>query len=898
MGRVSVFAVVLCLCTGCGAYPCGVDRWQPTECAYCTFMSARWGTLCKDGTCTYFVDYGNGEDKCADPCHTSPGQYCNRLVPTDCPMNAYCALSDMDSPTYCNPGTYSSVTKATSASVCAFTCAAGSYCANGVHNTCPAGTWSAAGSSVCTECVAGQYSNAIGATSGSTCLQCPAGSYCVGGIITSCASGDIYCPTAGLSASTPCNLCTPGQYMITACTAFANSACAACPPYTFSLVNWAPSCASIGTCAPGTYFVSSSQGCVLCTTGFYCPDVQSKIACDAGYACPAGSTMPVVCTGNTYCVAGTSAAVPCTTCSAGTYETESCSVFQNAVCSACPVGTYCNTVGMTAPLPCPAGSYCSGTRNTNPTTCPAGSYCSGTENPSSTPCPAGSYCSGTGNTYPTAICSVAGTYCPASASAPVDCTAGYFCSMDTTTQTRCASGYVSPAAATECTICPAGTFSSVSVCATCPPNSQSAAGVSTSSITDYNLVCEQYSPSSPHRNIWGVTPAVCVYWFNSYYNGFMGMRHPIAWVPSGSGDYGFGAYLDMNLTTPTFVDSVVTVGVANNRNYVSVITVLVRNQTSQSWSTALYKVNRGLVGPTYNSLLQTTTYIRIVVESVYSWPGDKPALGAGVRIPTSGCACNDGYYKPSALGALDFRECVQCAPGFFSAKGSTSCFQCAANTFVDPVRGCTNCSLMSQLSCSTGTYPASCTVARNSACLDCAPVANMLSWNGTWCNFTCVPSMYRNGSTCSRCPAGAYFCNGSMVIGNCTRQCPGNAYLTKVCSNATDMQCTQCTPECSPGTYETVSCTNMTNRVCLPCPNASYCLGNRSVANCTKPCSIRQYEASSCTPATNRACASCPAGHFCLDNVSAIACNVTNCPAGMVRLYGGMGGFACYRGGV
>jgi hypothetical protein len=169
----------------------------------------------------------------------------------------------------------------------------------------------------------------------------------------------------------------------------------------------------------------------------------------------------------------------------------------------------------------------------------------------------------------------------------------------------------------------------------------------------------------------------------------------------------------------------------------------------------------------------------------------------------------------------------------------------------------------------------------------------MSSWNGTWCNFTCIPAMYRNGSVCTACPVGAYFCNGSTVISNCTKQCPVNTYLTKVCSNATDMQCMQCIPECSPGTYETVPCTNLTNRVCLPCPNASYCLGNRSVANCTKPCGVAQYETSSCTPATNRACASCPAGHFCLDNVSAIACNVANCPAGKGRERGrGVVGFS------
>ena len=101
-----------------------------------------------------------------------------------------------------------------------------------------------------------------------------------------------YCPAPSMASPIPCSSCSAGQMRAFDCISTNNTRCTACPAYTFALTSDATECTSVSTCAPGTFFVSASDGCQLCPVGFHCPNVRTKTRCTAGYSCPAGSTAP------------------------------------------------------------------------------------------------------------------------------------------------------------------------------------------------------------------------------------------------------------------------------------------------------------------------------------------------------------------------------------------------------------------------------------------------------------------------------------------------------------------------------------------------------------------------------------------------------------------------------
>jgi hypothetical protein len=98
------------------------------------------------------------------------------------------------SATQCSMGTYCSQAMVNvEGSGCA-TCPAGTFCNScGMYafQICPAGTYSASGSSTCQDCVAGTYTPIPQSTA---CTACPVGKY------------------ASTAGSTTCSLCLPGTY--------------------------------------------------------------------------------------------------------------------------------------------------------------------------------------------------------------------------------------------------------------------------------------------------------------------------------------------------------------------------------------------------------------------------------------------------------------------------------------------------------------------------------------------------------------------------------------------------------------------------------------------------------------------------------------------------------------
>ena len=109
--------------------------------------------------------------------------------------------------------------------------------------SCPAGTWSAAGASQCTECAAGTYTPDPGAAS---CTPCDAGTYSTAtgadsaSTCTECTAGT-YSSEPG---STTCQGCAEGFYA----SGSANQACTACGAGTSSS---AVNATSADTCTVG-----------------------------------------------------------------------------------------------------------------------------------------------------------------------------------------------------------------------------------------------------------------------------------------------------------------------------------------------------------------------------------------------------------------------------------------------------------------------------------------------------------------------------------------------------------------------------------------------------------------------------------------------------------------------
>ena len=303
---------------------------------------------------------------------------------------------------------------------------------------CPKGTYSGAlgnrNVSDCVPCVAGFYCPYAGMSNG-TMFPCNAGYFCPAGMSVGSPSGHgcgpgFFCPQgSGVALACPpgffqenylasdCTACVAGYYCVG--TANDTSRYAACPPGYFCL-----SAVSFpSACPPGSFSGSSrSTNCTDCPVGFTCRQ--------------SATVQPVVCPAGFYCMANNPDPVPCPV---GTYSSSSGIRFVQE-CRPCPNGSYCGSLGQTAPTQqCLAGYLCESGANesaglANLVTlsglqksgaCPAGSFCwTGATLPSV--CPAGTFCSG-GQTRP-APCEV-GTYnMYPNQTACMTCPAGYLCS--------------------------------------------------------------------------------------------------------------------------------------------------------------------------------------------------------------------------------------------------------------------------------------------------------------------------------------------------------------------------------------------------------------------------------------------------------------------------------------
>ena len=404
---------------------------------------------------------------CPDGQWSAPGGR-NSSVCTNCPVGYYCASggrTDCGTGKWCPPGSSAPTT-----------CPPGSYCPNSVTTillVCPAGTYSAANSSSCTDAPAGNYTDQ-GATDSQTTSQCSTGYYCPAGAT---GATDMACAlneysAAGSDAIGDCTTCSAGKYCLRGsagevdCPAgfycpSAQNYPVPCPKGTFRATTGA---ASVSDCT------SCTAGSVCSLTGLTAPNDE----CDAGYYCPAGTafsrtvepadgnaitsnavlptgvTRAIECPAGHYCPSGSGTA---TVCPAGTYNSVNGQRIRGA-CLSCPAGKYCDgtantqpdgdcTAGHSCPVgsssatqnEAPAGSF-SGAGASSSTLCYPGTFQNSTGQSSCLPCTAGNYCPGFGSSSETTC--TAGNYCPAGSNKPTPCQAGTFsASTGLTAQSGC-----------------------------------------------------------------------------------------------------------------------------------------------------------------------------------------------------------------------------------------------------------------------------------------------------------------------------------------------------------------------------------------------------------------------------------------------------------------------------
>jgi hypothetical protein len=310
---------------------------------------------------------------------------------------------------------------------------------------CDVGSVGPLGSPPCQTCAAGQYSDAIGR---GTCLQCPGGRY---GVVAGQASAAAACNgtcAAGYacapgSATPTASVCPQGSFSLEGA-----AVCSLCPAGRYGASQALPAALCSGPCAagyvcaigstsdaalecpPGSFSLEGEAVCSLCQAGRYgasqaVPSAACTGACEAGYACPAGSTNGTV-----------------ELCSAGKYSTVG-----SGACTACPTGVYGAAPGLTNAScsgPCLAGRYGDATGLTSP-------LCSGV-------CAAGYYCPA-GSTSPAMLPCAKGTYSTGGAASCLLCPSGLF---------GASPGLQSPACTGMCTAgysCPAGsTASTANIC--------------------------------------------------------------------------------------------------------------------------------------------------------------------------------------------------------------------------------------------------------------------------------------------------------------------------------------------------------------------------------------------------------------------------------------------------
>lgn len=713
-----------------------------------------------------------------------------------------------------------------------FTDAPGAYqcteCQNGEYtngqgqtscNLCPPGTWlGSAGGAVgdCIPCNAGSASDENGRTT--ACDLCPAGFYSDSPGETDCAE----CPpgtergTPGASALAMCTDCLPGFISLGAA-----PSCDPCPSGQFT-----PGGQSIcQNCTAGTYSDSPAGSCEDCPEGTFSTEprgegVGSCTSCPAGtFQVSAGSTSCTNCTAGTAmnpALSQQTSDVNCVACTPGFFEPDSGSTG----CSQCDQGSYQNQPGQTSCSLCPEGTYnpSFGSININAClNCPSGTF-GGSEGLKDVTecnnCGAGTW-GGTG--VSDCIPCIPGTYSTAIAATTLD-----VCQ-------RCLAGTYSGEGQDQCTPCAANSYSQMGYdqCVPCSLDQADAATNYRGWILNGDMEYEDFTDGATTAlERWSFTGTPYTINTGNPTNYAMQMTAPDSSTQ-------FNAYqeltieesnaINVRLSVRSFVQNPGLSGVGGSTRYEAV----------WSWRNNTKNLDTGEVIST-NDVVHTMVFSQVpntwhtMTHDIVMTSGDiehirvdlifENAQGTvlwdevtAVANPEIQCNCTDGYY--------------------YEVKRRGTCHWCEQGSY------CMD----------SGRYP--CTgdlfsFGGATACRTCIPGWRCVNGIGT----PCKSNEYLDGATCSPCPMEGACADGVLTL-------------------------------CTNGTYGTGS------RHCSLCVPSTYSDDPNGVTLCTT-CSdggssfYRRDFCFSCAPGTYSvggvACRSCPPGQF-TDAFGETFCR--NCPA-------------------
>ncbi len=565
-------------------------------------------------------------------------------------------------------------------------------------------------------------------------------------------------------------LCPLGAFKLT------STGCFQCGPgrwggsSSLTSLSCSSSCNAGYACPPG----SSNATAVLCPAGQYsAAGAASCINCSPGWACLAGSGTPTLCQMGKYSMTGASV---CVDCPAGVFGNTT-GLTSAACTAACAPGLYGAVRGLisgTCTGSCDPGYACpAGSTNSTVTLCSAGLYSAGGQG-TCTLCPAGVF--GNRSGLATAACTAP---CPAGrfgavmgASAETCsglCSAGYFCVAGSTNATAaiCPVGRYSSWGAGACEDCPVGLFGNTSglnspeCSGPCPAGRfgmhPGMASATCSGLCRAGFACSAGSPNS--------TAIVCA-------AGFFSLAGAPSCTSCGSGRFG-------------------------------------------------------------------------------ATPGMNSASCSGL--------CDAGYYCP--LGSTN-ATALACPPGRYSVPGAASCTACPGGTWFHPsAQGLTSVSCggdcTAGYSCPAGSTNATallCPAGQYSTggaavCTACAggQFGALPGMNTSACSGMCTPGFAcparSTNATALLCPAGQYSTGGAAM---CTA-CPGGQFGALL-----GMNTSACSGMCTPG----FACpAGSTNAASLLCPAGTF--STAGAASCTAcPAAFPFSRAGAASAASCSACAS------------------------------------------
>eukprot|EP00457_Paulinella_chromatophora_P000003 gb/GEZN01000003.1/.p1 GENE.gb/GEZN01000003.1/~~gb/GEZN01000003.1/.p1 ORF type:complete len:6228 (-),score=473.22 gb/GEZN01000003.1/:302-18958(-) len=729
----------------CVACPVGRKSETPGQ-STCAPCSAGYFSEGNAFTCAV-CPKGTYSDPAASACIPCPGGFVGSspasVQCTSCSPGFFIGVDSASACLPCNKGTFSEAFNATNCAEClpgyaeanerstgCDPCLQGFFAPRAgldVCLECPLGRANSGvggPATICDECTAGYYANALGAFTCRACL--PGYSTFKNGSAecSKCAEGQI----TNTSGQTHCSLCPKGRY-----SSATNDECKPCDPGYFAPATGQVSCLP---CPSGTSLnVSAGEVCEACAIGFAQP-VSGKTFCAA---CPEGSVATRTgflvckqCASGSFsnstrgqgksCVlcspgffASAQGASGCTVCPAGKAQSQD----GQAACVVCSSGFYAPTTQLEVCEPCPLGflSLPSTEGVVNCSACNVGLYSAEIGQASCADCPAGKYGNLTGQSACVA-CPVGRIQATRGKTACDQCDAGRYAPTNPIGNAQClvcGQGTYSTLGSASCTACPVGTrqpSADQGACITCPDGKfvdveGQATCVSCPSGTFANLsaaVRDHCEPCALGKFSQGVGNTACELCPQGYANSKTGQ---FACAPCTPGLYANQSGSQECL--PCRVGYAITSFGATNCNQC----LQGEFQDSEGALTcALCGTGR------YSNDFARGTPCGLCEQGKY-----QPASGA-----TACKLCASGTYITDE-GQV---ECLQCSPGRFgNSTGATDCYPCPAGTTASGYGTTPMC-----WSCGTGTFQ------NTPGALQCR---------------VCQPGTYGNKTgqqECQLCPAG------------------------------------------------------------------------------------------------------------------------------------------------